>query len=134
MFGQVTLIQAFRNVSRHARRSAIALASVGFGVVAMLLAAGFIEDILHGMREAFIETQLGHVQITRPRYLQEGLSAPFQYLIPEDPAVIARALALVEPFEFETVYGGWWRRVVDSDAKAALRRSAERYRRHIGLS
>ena len=55
-------------------------------------------------------------------------------LIPEDPAVIARALALVEPYAFETVYGGWWRRVVDTDAKAALRRSAERYRRHIGLS
>jgi putative ABC transport system permease protein len=77
------LSQGFRNVSRNARRSAIALIAVGFGIIAMLLAAGFIEDILHGMREETIETHLGHIQITRPKYLDAGLAAPFDYLLPE---------------------------------------------------
>ncbi len=53
-------------------------------------------------------------------------------LIPEHPATIARAVELVERYPFEVVYGGWWNRVVSTDAKAAVIRSAERYRRHIG--
>lgn len=74
---------AFRNVTRNARRSLFALFAVGFGIIAMLLAAGFIEDILHGMREETIETHLGHIQITRPGYLKGGLSAPFDFLMPD---------------------------------------------------
>jgi len=79
----VTLDVAFRNITRNARRSVIALFAVSFGIIAMLLAAGFIEDILHGMREETIETHLGHIQITRPHYLEAGLSAPFDYLLPD---------------------------------------------------
>lgn len=82
MLSSTILLVSFRNVTRHARRSAIAVLAVAFGIVAMLLAAGFIEDILYGMREATIETQIGHIQITRPRYLSEGLASPFQYLMP----------------------------------------------------
>ena len=32
-------------------------------------------------------------------------------LIPERPRTIRRALSLVEPFGFDQVYGGWWRRI-----------------------
>jgi putative ABC transport system permease protein len=49
----------------------------------MLLAAGFIEDILYGLREETIESHLGHIQITKPHYLEAGLSAPFDYLLPD---------------------------------------------------
>ncbi len=84
MQGKVTFLLALRNVFRHVRRSSIAMGAVAFGVVAMLLAAGFIDDILHDMREVHIQTQLGHIQITRPKYLQEGLSEPFRYLIRDD--------------------------------------------------
>jgi hypothetical protein len=48
-------------------------------------------------------------------------------LIPERPRTIRRALALLEPYPFEAVYGAWWRRVVHTDAAAAVRRSADRY-------
>lgn len=51
-------------------------------------------------------------------------------LIPERPGVIRRAVALLEPFAFDRIYGAWWRRIVDSDGSAAVRRSAERYLRH----
>lgn len=53
-------------------------------------------------------------------------------LIPEHPDAIARAVELVEPYPYEAVYGGWWDRVVTVDAKAAVARSAERYRRRVG--
>ena len=48
-------------------------------------------------------------------------------LIPERPRTIRRALSLVQPFRFDRVYGAWWRRIVDADGEAAVRRSADRY-------
>jgi hypothetical protein len=50
-------------------------------------------------------------------------------LIPERPSVVRRGLSLLEPYPFERVYGAWWRRVVEADGAAAVRRSAERYLR-----
>ena len=50
-------------------------------------------------------------------------------LIPERPSSIRRALALIEPFRFDRIYGAWWQRVVTADGAAAVRRSAERYLR-----
>jgi hypothetical protein len=38
---------------------------------------------------------------------------------------------MVEPFEFDRIYGAWWGKVVFKDAKAVVRRSAERYIRAI---
>ncbi|MEV8335493.1 MBL fold metallo-hydrolase [Streptomyces niveus] len=49
--------------------------------------------------------------------------------IPERPRTIRRALALVEPFTFERIYGAFWGRVVTADGAAGVRRSAERYLR-----
>jgi hypothetical protein len=59
------------------------------------------------------------------------LSFMYSYpnLIPERPSVIRRAMATMQPFGFDRVYGGWWRRNVDTDGAAALRRSADRYLR-----
>ena len=50
-------------------------------------------------------------------------------LIPERPKTIRRALDLMQPYDFDRVYGAWWRRVVAADGAAAVRRSAERYLR-----
>ncbi|HEY2507916.1 MAG TPA: MBL fold metallo-hydrolase [Streptosporangiaceae bacterium] len=50
-------------------------------------------------------------------------------LIPERPSVIRRALRLLEPLQYDRVYGAWWGRVVAADGAAAVRRSAERYLR-----
>jgi hypothetical protein len=49
--------------------------------------------------------------------------------IPERPRTIRRALALIEPFTFERIYGAFWGRVVTEDGAAAVRRSADRYLR-----
>jgi hypothetical protein len=52
-----------------------------------------------------------------------------RHFIPERPRTIRRALALIEPFTFERIYGAFWGRVVTEDGAAAVRRSADRYLR-----
>ena len=62
---RVDLLAAFRNILWQMRRSAIGLFAVGCGVVAFLLAAGFIEWMYWALREATIRSGLGHVQVVR---------------------------------------------------------------------
>jgi hypothetical protein len=52
-------------------------------------------------------------------------------LIPLGASAIGRIVEGVEPFSFDQIYGGWWQANVLSDAKAAVKRSAERYLRWI---
>jgi hypothetical protein len=61
------------------------------------------------------------------RYVSFMYSYP--NLIPERPEVIRRAVDMLEPFPFETVYGAWWGRIVRTDGAAAIQRSADRYLR-----
>src|SRR5690349_2510103 len=68
---------AFRSLLRQPRRSAMAVAAVTFGIVALMLASGFIEWIYFDLRESTIHAQLGHLQITRPGYQQGGRADPF---------------------------------------------------------
>ncbi len=52
-------------------------------------------------------------------------------LIPLNASAIRRIVGAVEPLAFERIYGAWWGRVVQSEAKQAVLRSAERYIRAI---
>ncbi len=51
--------------------------------------------------------------------------------IPLPASEIDRIVAAVEPFVFDRIYGAWWDRIVASDAKAAVTRSAERYKKAL---
>ena len=51
--------------------------------------------------------------------------------IPLGPTDVRRIVAAVEPYHFDRIYGSWDGAVVASDAKGAVRRSAERYIAHI---
>lgn len=53
-------------------------------------------------------------------------------LIPLDAATVRRIVSAVEPYAFDRLYGGWHESVVTTDAKDAVRRSAERYIGRIG--
>jgi glyoxylase-like metal-dependent hydrolase (beta-lactamase superfamily II) len=53
--------------------------------------------------------------------------------IPLPAATVRRMVALLEPYPFERVYGAWFGAVVRADAKAAARRSAERYLRALEI-
>lgn len=70
------VLLALRSLLRQPRRTAIALFAIGFGVVALLLAGGFMEWIFWAMRESTIQSQLGHVQVVRPGYLEQGAADP----------------------------------------------------------
>ncbi len=77
---------AFRNLTRHKRRSAISLGTVTFGVAALLLASGFIEWIFQDFRETTIHSQLGHIQIVKPGYFVTGKADPYHFLFTGDPS------------------------------------------------
>lgn len=96
-----TVRLAARNLVRQRRRGMLALLTVCGGVVAYLLAGGFIQWIFHDMRESTIHSQLGHIQITRPGYFREGLGDPYRYLLPATTdafsAVGARGVRAITP-------------------------------------
>lgn len=52
-------------------------------------------------------------------------------LIPVPASAVRRVVAAVEPYAFDRIYGAWWDTIVDSNAKAGVRYSAERYIRAI---
>ncbi len=53
-------------------------------------------------------------------------------MVPLGAGAIRRIVAAVEPYPFDRLYGGWSGSVVATDARAAVRRSAERYLARIG--
>lgn len=63
------------------------------------------------------------------RYVSFMYSYP--NLIPLPAREVRRIVAAVEPYAYDRIYGAWWDRVVDVDAKTAVTRSAERYIRAI---
>ncbi len=78
------LLLALRNLTRNRRRTGVALAAIMFGVMALILAGGFMEWIFWAMRTGMIEARLGHIQIVRPGYFEAGVAEPFAYLLPQD--------------------------------------------------
>jgi hypothetical protein len=51
--------------------------------------------------------------------------------IPLSGAIVNRIVEAIEPFTFDRLYGAWWEKVVQQDAKNVVIRSAERYVRAI---
>ena len=77
---------ATRNLRRNTQRTLVATLTVAFGIVAFLLAGGFIAWIFEQMREDTIHSQLGHIQIVRPGYFEKGIADPYAFLLPEQSA------------------------------------------------
>ena len=99
---------AARNLTRHRARTLISLSAIAFGVTALLLAGGFIEWIFWAMREAAIQTGLGHVQISRPGFRAAGLANPSRYLLaPNAPELdAARSAPGVQVLDQRLVISG----------------------------
>lgn len=75
---------ATRNLRRNTQRTLVATLTVAFGIVAFLLAGGFIAWIFEQMRESAIHSQFGHVQIVRPAYFEKGIADPYAFLLPDN--------------------------------------------------
>jgi glyoxylase-like metal-dependent hydrolase (beta-lactamase superfamily II) len=52
-------------------------------------------------------------------------------LIPLPPSKVERIAAALAPYDFDTIHGAWWGRVVTADGTGIVRRSAERYVRAV---
>lgn len=79
---------ALRNLIRYRARTLIALSAISFGIIALILAGGFIEWIFWSFRESIIHSKTGHIQAVRPGYFESGRSDPFSYLLSTDPPSI----------------------------------------------
>lgn len=67
--------------------------------------------------------------VADPRWVTFMYSYPND--IPLNRRAVERIVAAVEPYAFDRLYSAWWDRVVQVDAKNAVKRSAERYIRAI---
>jgi putative ABC transport system permease protein len=79
---------AARNLARQRGRTALTLAAIVFGVVALVLSGGFVEDTLLQLRETTIRTRLGHVQVFRAGYDQGVNRDSFKFLIDDPQAIL----------------------------------------------
>lgn len=77
---------ALRNLRRNTRRTLVATLTVAFGIIALMLASGFIAWIFEQMREGTIHSQLGHIQVVRPNYFEKGIADPYSFLLPDQSA------------------------------------------------
>jgi putative ABC transport system permease protein len=77
-----------RNLLRRPKRTGMAILAIASGIVALILASGYIQWVYFAMREATILAHLGHLQIVRPGYYKSGKSDPFRYLLPRDGGVL----------------------------------------------
>ena len=66
------------------------------------------------------------VQVVQDRRFVSFMRS-YPNFIPLSAAAVRRIVDRLEPLAFERIYGGWFDLVVREGAKAALRRSAERY-------
>ncbi len=82
---------ALRNIFRQKGRVTITLAAITFGVVALILSGGFVEDVLVQLREVTIHSQLGHIQIQSAGFREHGRTEPYKYLL-EAPTSIVEGL------------------------------------------
>jgi putative ABC transport system permease protein len=86
---------AVRNVFRNKVRSVITLAAIAFGCISLIVAGGFFEDTFLQMREGVIHSHLGHIQVYKKGYLENGSARPFDYMI-ENPDEIKKLISSIE--------------------------------------
>lgn len=79
---------AFRNIFRNRLRTALTLAAIITGVVAIIISGGFVEDVFVQLREFTIHSRIGHVQILRSGYLEYGRRDPSHYMIAQPKDVV----------------------------------------------
>ncbi len=89
---------AIRNVLRQKVRTGMTLAAIIFGVMGLILAGGFVQDIFIQLGEAIIHSQTGHIQVFKKDFLEKGTRSPERFLI-DEPEKLAAKLARHEEVE-----------------------------------
>lgn len=83
---------AVRNVLRQRLRAAMTLGAIAFGVTALIVSAGFIQDTYAQLAETLIHSQTGHMQLAKRGFFGAGSRSPEKYLI-EDSEKLKQHLA-----------------------------------------
>lgn len=83
---------ALRNIIRKKTHTAMTLAAIVCGVVALILAGGWVNNIFVQLGEALIHSQSGHLQVYRQGFYAAGSRSPEKYLI-ENPAELKNHMA-----------------------------------------
>src|SRR5215813_11825748 len=83
---------ALRNVVRQKAHTAMTLTAIVFGVVGLILAGGWVNDIFVQLAEALIHSQSGHLQVYKSGFYAAGSRSPEKYLI-ADPEPIKKRIA-----------------------------------------
>ncbi|MFZ5628659.1 MAG: ABC transporter permease [Spirochaetota bacterium] len=78
---------AFRNVFRNRRRTLLTLSSIVLGSAALIDFDGYRNFADWGLREMYIRSQLGHIQIYKKGYRASKGMNPFAYLIPNSDEI-----------------------------------------------
>jgi len=101
------------------------------GGLTLIRCGGHFEggQVLHwAARRALLSGDIVQV-IPDRRYV--GFMYSYPNLIPLPASKVQALASALEPFEFDTIYGAWWGRVVERDGSAVVRRSADRYVRAV---
>lgn len=85
---------ALRNLVRQRNRTLLTMASIALGVISLMLAAGFLDDVLTQLREATIRSQIGHFQIYDRAYLTQGKRDPLAHMIDDPKRVVSSVSAI----------------------------------------
>lgn len=72
---------SWRNVFRNKRRSVLTLLILILGSTGLIVVGGFFQNLMDGLRDEFIHSQTGHLQINVAGYYEKGASSPFDYLM-----------------------------------------------------
>jgi len=81
---------AFKNIFRNKIRSAITLGAISFGCVSLIIMGGFIEDSFMQLRESYIKSFLGHMQVHKKGFFEKGSATPYDYMIAEYEEILTK--------------------------------------------
>jgi putative ABC transport system permease protein len=85
---------ALRNIIRQKAHTAMTLTAIVFGVVGLVLAGGWVNDIFFQLGEMLIHSHSGHAQLYKSGFYAEGSRSPEKYLIAEPDPVKQRIAAI----------------------------------------
>jgi len=81
---------ALRNILRQKIRTGMTLAAIMFGVISLVLAGGFVQDIFIQLGETIIHSQTGHLQLFKKDFLEKGTRYPERFLIDKPETIVPR--------------------------------------------
>lgn len=84
MYWQLIKISV-RNLFRNRRRTLITLFILVMSSGGLVAMGGFFDHLLFLLREAYIRTGTGHIQLSEKNYSKKGSTQPFEYLLEDYP-------------------------------------------------